>query len=40
MARYCRPYLTPAATARASAVFRVLGYLSETFVFLFIGTRL
>lgn len=37
MAKYCRPFMSTAGTAHAGSVFGVLGYLAETFTFLYIG---
>jgi NhaP-type Na+/H+ or K+/H+ antiporter len=40
MAKYCRPFMSDSGSAHVGAVFGVLGYLAETFTFLYIGQSL
>ena len=40
MAKYCRPNLSPKTNERVGAFFRVIAYLAEIFVFIYIGIAL
>lgn len=40
MAKYCRPNLSPKTNERVGAFFRVIAYLAEIFVFIYIGVAL